>query len=130
MLRPLKSAVEARLEHTATHALASFPRLVALYPEDMWDAFEHVGLVFQRFIPWPVAMPDFAANYASQGLYMCSDFRNKTACEAEQLELALKNRASTFNFHLSKSALMLTVPSLAAPIFTSCLRINGGQTLI
>jgi hypothetical protein len=117
MIKPLKDMAEERLGHPITHALASFPHLTALYPEDVWDAFEHVGLVFQQFIPWPVEVPDFAANYASQGYFLCKEYKNKTACEKEKLELDgwKSGEFSTFNFHLSETALILSVPIVRSP---------------
>lgn len=117
MLKPLKLRVEEHLGHPITHALASFPSLTALYAEDVWDAFENVGLVFQQFIPWPVTVPDFAANYASQGYFLCKHYTNRTACKEEQkwLNDARSGEHSTFNFHLSNTALMLNVPAVSSP---------------
>ena len=117
MLKPLKDKAEGQLGHPVTHALASFPSLTALYAEDVWDAFEYVGLVFQQFISWPVTVPDFAANYASQGYYLCKEYKNKTACEKEkeQLDSQPSGVWSTFNFHLSDTTLMLNLPILASP---------------
>jgi hypothetical protein len=117
MLQPLKEMAEEQLGHPITHGLASFPHLAALYPEDVWDAFEHVGLVFQQFIPWPVVVPDYAANYASQGYFLCKEYKNKSSCEEEQRELNDRNSGefSTVNFHLSNTSLMLTVPIVRSP---------------
>jgi hypothetical protein len=115
MLKPLKEVAEDQLGYPITHALASFPSLQAFYAEDVWDAFEYVGLVFQQFISWPVTLPDFAANYASQGFSLCKEYRNKTACEKEKEELDSSGQSSTFNFHLSENALMLSVPIIESP---------------
>ncbi|KAF2436239.1 hypothetical protein EJ08DRAFT_232108 [Tothia fuscella] len=117
MLQPLKDMVEMELGYQITHALASFPYLTALYPEDIWDAFEYVGLIFQKYIPWDVAVPDYAANYASQGYFLCKDYKNKTQCLEEQQDLNVPETGefSTFNFHLSDTALMLNVPIMRSP---------------
>lgn len=117
MIRPLKEIIERRLGRTITHAQASFPSLIALYDEDVWDAFDYVGLIFQEFILWEKTMPDLSANYASQGLYLCKHYKDPSICREEQKELDgyEKGEFSTFNFHLSEEALYISVPMIRSP---------------
>lgn len=117
MIRPLKDIIESRLNRTITHAQASFPSLIALYDEDVWDAFDYVGLIFQEFILWEKTMPDLSANYASQGLYLCKHYKDPDICRVEQRELdkAETGSFSTFNFHLSEEALYLSIPVIRSP---------------
>ena len=44
MLRALRDAAESYLGHEISSALAATPNLVALYQEDVDDAFEYLGL--------------------------------------------------------------------------------------
>jgi hypothetical protein len=74
-------------------------------------------LIFQRFVPWPIVVPDFAASYASKGYFLCKEYKNATECREEQRKLDgwRSGEYSTFNFHLSNTALMLNVPVIRSP---------------
>lgn len=87
MMAPLKEAAEKYLGHPITHALPSSPRLIALYPEDVWDAFEYVGLVFQQFVSrnWDRVAIDVAVNYASQGYFLCKITKTDGAAKKSRL---------------------------------------------
>jgi len=50
-VKDLRSAIEDYLGHGIDAVVASTPNLVALYEEDMADAFEYLDLEFQ-FLPY------------------------------------------------------------------------------
>lgn len=91
--------------------------MVALYAEDVWDAFEYVGLIFQEFYLWEKIAPDFSVNYASQGRYLCKNYKDPVLCaeERKKLDSYEKGEFSTFNFHLSDEALYLSIPMIRSP---------------
>lgn len=119
MMAPLKEAAEKHLGHPITHALPSSPRLIALYPEDVWDAFEYVGLVFQQFVSrnWDRVAIDVAVNYASQGYFLCKNYKDRWGCKEEQavLDGSKSGAYSTLNLFLMDTVLMFSVPVMISP---------------
>ena len=78
MLQALRDAAESYLGHEISSALAATPNLVALYQEDVDDAFEYVGLkslddpnpLFRMF-------HETAAAAASYGIGLCHDYTDR-----------------------------------------------------
>lgn len=70
-------------------ATISIPHLVALYGEDLCDAFEYLGLVYLEFYPFNNFRPIHAsiAAYTGNGFGFCADYRNVTACEEEERQI-------------------------------------------
>ncbi|KAF2666116.1 hypothetical protein BT63DRAFT_442416 [Microthyrium microscopicum] len=122
MLKEIIPEVEDRLGYPITHAAASFPQLIALYSEDIWDAFEWAGLIYQQIIWMSRPIPDFSAAYAGFGFQLCKDYKNPVACQKEQDEIDNRaDRESTVNVLLNDDALMLAWPVMYSPYqyFTS-----------
>lgn len=61
--------------------------LVALYQEDLDDAFEYAGM---RYLPFPVRyniLYQTNAAYAGYGYGLCSDYVDREACKREQVDM-------------------------------------------
>ena len=95
MLKALRAAAESFLGHDISSALAATPNLVALYQEDVDDAFEYIGLkslddpnpLFRMF-------HESAAAAASAGLGLCQDYTDPAACDEEELNMPMKTLLS------------------------------------
>ena len=87
MLSDLRALVEEQIGKPIESAGAATLNLVALYPEDLQDAFEHVGL---RYLTFPVRYDIFyetSAAYAGYGYGLCSDYTDRNACKQEQVDM-------------------------------------------
>ena len=93
MLLALRSAVEEQLGEPITYAAVTTMNLIALYDEDLHDAFEYVGL---EYITFPVGyvghniLYETSAAYAGYGYGLCTDSDYKTdpeACRQEEVEM-------------------------------------------
>lgn len=88
MLQALRDAAESYLGHEISSALAATPNLVALYQEDVDDAFEYLGLeslddpnpLFRMF-------HETAAAAASYGIGLCHDYTDRDACKEESIHM-------------------------------------------
>ncbi|KAF4231001.1 hypothetical protein CNMCM6805_000524 [Aspergillus fumigatiaffinis] len=106
MIRELKIQVEDALSvHLATLPIViSTPHLIALYEEDIHDAFEYLNLPFpedihhRRSWAW---VRDTGAALAGYGHFLCSDYRHYEACESEIDAMPL---ASVISILYTKSA--------------------------
>jgi hypothetical protein len=83
MVRLLREKAAAFVGEPITAAAISIPYLAALYGEDLADAFEYLGLVYLEFVNrfhlWH--NHDSASTLAGNGLFLCPDYKNKTACQ-------------------------------------------------
>ncbi len=91
LLLNLRAAVEEQVG-PITSAGVTTMNLVALYDEDLHDAFEHVGL---EYITFPVGyvghniLYETSAAYAGYGYGLCTDYKtNPKACDQEQRDMA------------------------------------------
>ena len=85
MVSDLRALVEEQIGKPIESAGAATLNLVALYPEDLQDAFEYVGL---RYLTFPVRYDvsyETSAAYAGYGLGLCSDYTERNACYQEQV---------------------------------------------
>ncbi|KAF7173090.1 hypothetical protein CNMCM6106_007243 [Aspergillus hiratsukae] len=88
MIRELKLKVEDALSVplATLPIVVSTPHLIALYEEDIHDAFDYLGLPFpediykRRSWAW---VRDTGAALAGYGDYLCSDYRDYEACASE-----------------------------------------------
>jgi hypothetical protein len=89
MIRVLQKTFSDFIGEPVTAAAISILHLVALYCEDLVDAFEYLSVAylefysFWNFIPIPSTVAAFVVN--GQGL--CQDYRNVTQCKEEELQM-------------------------------------------
>ena len=118
MLSHLKVQVEEYLGAPIESAGVTSPHLVALYQEDLQDAFDHVGL---RYLTFPVRyglLYETSATYAGYDYGLCSDYTDRAACKEEQQDMASEvvmavgytGTALTVSFSVVKSAYYLYEP--------------------
>lgn len=84
ILRSLREAVESNLGHHIRSAVTTVPHLLALYLEDLQDAFEFLGM---ELLDLPVRyglLRETSAAYAGYGFGLCSDYAERPACKTEQ----------------------------------------------
>lgn len=88
MISNLVVAVELRLGHNITAALVTTPNLVALYQEDMVDAFEHSALQ-SLDATWDRnnVYHETSAAVAGNGLGLCHDFKDIKSCRDEEWKM-------------------------------------------
>jgi len=83
MIKALKREAEKLAVKPVTSALISVPHIVAMYDEDVVDAFEYVELQYAWLNHWRGLFWENAMGYAGYGLGLCSDYKNFTACWKE-----------------------------------------------
>lgn len=83
MTMHLRTAVETHLGHSITHALVSTPNLIALYDEDIQDTFDYLGLKCASANMRVRSLWETITAYAGNGLGLCSNYMNITACREE-----------------------------------------------
>ena len=89
MLSSLRSRVEEQIGMAVESAGVATLNLVTLYPDDMQDAFEYVGL---RYLTFPVRYGttyETSAAYAGYKFGLCFDYTNRSACKQEQVKVLL-----------------------------------------
>ena len=89
MLSDLRAAVEKKVGPITTAGVTTM-HLVALYDEDLHDAFEYVGLEYITFSVGDVGhniLYQTSAAYAGYGHGLCSDYTHPEACKAEQYNM-------------------------------------------
>jgi hypothetical protein len=87
-----------------TSAVIAIPHLVALYQDDIQDAFEYLGLEYLH--PHRYYSPllwDSAASFAGYGFGLCSDWKDAEKCEAEDRAMP---DVTLFVVNYSKDALL------------------------
>ena len=118
VLSQLKVQVEEYLRQPIEAAGVTSPHLVALYQEDLQDAFEYVGL---RYLTFPVrydVLYETSATYAGYGYGLCSDYTERLSCKEEQQDMASEvvmavlytRTVLTVTFSVMKSAYYLYEP--------------------
>ena len=85
MISNLVTAAELRLGHNITAALVATPNLVALYQEDVADAFEYSALQ-SLDSPWDRdhVYHETGAAVAGNGFGLCHDFKDIKSCRDEE----------------------------------------------
>ena len=87
MLSDLRILVEEQTGEPIESAGVATLNLVALYDEDLQDAFEFVGL---RYLTFPLrydVLYETSAAYAGYGYGLCSDYTDRSACKHEQVNM-------------------------------------------
>lgn len=87
MLSELRTRVEEQTGKAIESAGVASLNLVALYQEDLQDAFEYVGL---RYLSFPVrydVLYETSAAYAGYDNGLCSNYTDRDACKHEQDEM-------------------------------------------
>lgn len=90
LLLALRSAVEEQVGPITSAAVTSM-NLIALYDEDLYDAFEYVGL---KYITFPIGyvghniLYETSAAYAGYGYGLCADYKtDPEACQQEERDM-------------------------------------------
>lgn len=115
VLSDLRARVEEYLGEPIQSAGVTTPHLVALYQEDLQDAFEYVGL---RYLKFPVRydiLYETSAAFAGYGYGLCSDYTDRAVCKKAQQDMesdvvmaVLYTRtALTVSYSITKSAYYL-----------------------
>lgn len=118
MLSDLRTLVEEQIGQPIESAGVATLNLVALYPEDLQDAFEYVGL---RYLTFPVrykVLYETSAAYAGYGYGLCSDYTDPNPCKQEQVDMPSETvmavlytrTALTVSLSILKSAYYLYEP--------------------
>jgi len=118
VLSDLLARVEEYLGEPVHSAGVTTPHLVALYQEDLQDAFEHVGLSFLKFPVRYDILYETSAAYAGYGYGLCSDYTDPAACRNVQQDMGSEvvmavlytRTALTISFSITKSAYYLYEP--------------------
>jgi len=85
MLSDLRASVEERVGPITSAGVTTL-HLVALYDEDLHDAFEYLGLEYLTFTVGWVGhniLYETSAAYAGYGFGLCADYTRPKACEEE-----------------------------------------------
>ena len=118
MLASLREATELHLNYSIDSAAATTPHLVALYFEDIFDAFEYLGL---QYLQMPIRygpLRHTSAAYAGYGFGLCSNYTELAACKAEQdampndvvMAVLYTSSAMTVTLSIAESAYYLWEP--------------------
>ncbi|KAL8777278.1 MAG: hypothetical protein Q9213_007932 [Squamulea squamosa] len=118
MIKSLRSTVEDYLHAPIASAGITTMHLAALYPEDLRDACEYLGL---QYLPVPLRyqlLYETAAAYAGYGYELCHDFRDRDARKEYQdhldqevvMAVLLTPAVLTVTLSLIKSAYYLWEP--------------------
>lgn len=87
MLERLRNAVERRQGRTIEIAAVTVPHLLALYDEDISDAFQYIGLRYLRLELFHQLMYETRTAYAGYGFGLCSNYTDPPACQHEHEEM-------------------------------------------
>ena len=118
VLLGLRAQVEEYLGQPITSAVVTTPDLIALYQEDLQDAFEYAGL---HYIVVPVRydlLYETAAAYAGYGFGLCSNYTEQDLCKEQQQDMPSEDvmavlytrTALTVSLSVVKSAYYLYEP--------------------
>ena len=118
MLASLRKATESQLGHRVHSAAATMPHLLALYFEDIHDAFEYLDL---QYLDMPVRygqLCETSATYAGYGFGLCSNYSDLATCKTEQqampdevvMAVLYTSSALTVTLSVMKSAYYLWEP--------------------
>lgn len=115
MITALKSRAEDRTGHRISAAVTATPHLLALYAEDILDAFEYCGLQHLHLSVRGSLANETGPAYAGYGLGLCSDYTSFTACDAEQMNMPWE-AVSTILF--TRTALTVTLTTMKGAYYT------------
>ena len=118
MLGDLRSKVEESIGQGVQEAGMTTLDLIALYDEDLQDAFEYLRM---RYLSFPVrydVLYETSAAYAGYGYGLCSDYLDKPACKTEQVNMPSEvvmpvlytHKVLTVSLSIVKSAYYLWEP--------------------
>ncbi|MCJ1254121.1 hypothetical protein MMC24_001935 [Lignoscripta atroalba] len=116
VIRSLRTLAEEKLGYGISLAIATTPRLVALYQEDIDDALEYAGLKsgsvpYQRFTK--VAIPnELSTAFAGYGLGLCQSYTNSSKCSAEETDMPVENILAVL---YTRSALATSLSTMKTP---------------
>jgi hypothetical protein len=110
MLKTLRPQVEESLGHPISRAAASFPKLIALYEEEIWDAFEWAGLEYLQVLPWYGITYQFMSSQAANGLGLCSDYNDTPACKKDLEDTILSHTETVLNIRYSSDTISIEWP--------------------
>ena len=118
VLSALKVRVDKYLGTPAESAGVTIPHLVALYQEDLQDAFEYAGLHYLAFPVGYDVLYETSAAYAGYGYGLCPEYTDRAACKKEQQDMDSEvvmavlytSSALTVSFSVVKSAYYLYEP--------------------
>jgi hypothetical protein len=105
-IKQLRQQAEEHLGEPISIAAAAFPNLIALYLEDVKDAFEWAGLNYEAFHSHH-PMRAVSGQYAANGFGLCSNYKVKELCKEEDKQLPIQR---TVNIEFTKEALIVEVP--------------------
>ena len=101
LINRLRSAAEENLGEKITEAVASTPNLVALYDEDVRDAFEHSDLKFPPLTRFDYKPVSTIAAYLGYGMGICQNYTDRYKCWYEQHYMPFHTvMAVTFTRHV------------------------------
>jgi hypothetical protein len=103
MIRALRDEASIFVREPVSTAAISIPHLVALYGEDLQDAFEYISLIYLDFFPFWDFRPIHASNaaYAGNGRGFCRDYRDVVACKEEETQIPAQYALSISYTHTS-----------------------------
>ncbi|KAI1269958.1 hypothetical protein F5Y18DRAFT_437765 [Xylariaceae sp. FL1019] len=90
MIRNLRAEATAYVGESISAAGISKPHLIALYTEDLTDAFEYLGLInleLYRNGPNFYALPATLAAYAGNGQGLCANYTDYPRCRDIEMEM-------------------------------------------
>ena len=91
MISRLREQVEEQIGVRIDSACVTTMHLVALYYEDLHDAFEYAGLTYITFSPgFKYVIYEISAAYAGYGFGPCSDYKDHDACKQEHKNVAIE----------------------------------------
>jgi hypothetical protein len=87
MLRSLRKRTEKYLGHAIPYALLTAPHLLALYDEDVRDAFEWIGLQYTAApYVWDI-LRETPDTYAGDGFGLCANSSSTKSCQEEERQM-------------------------------------------
>ncbi|KAH9905505.1 hypothetical protein F4778DRAFT_730187 [Xylariomycetidae sp. FL2044] len=124
MIRALREKAAEFVGEPISAASMSIPHLVALYSEDLYDAFEYLLLSYVEFYPFNGFNPMYTstAAYAGNGLGLCRHYRDPDACREEESHFNLRRFALSVSY--TKTSLTCSQAE-----FSSAYHILEGPTL-
>jgi hypothetical protein len=115
MVKELRQRTEQILGHPIKAAVASFPKLIALYEEEVWDSFEWAGLEHMQIRPSGGMTYQFTANCAANGLGLCSNYTDVDGCMRELRNI--RQGQSEFNVRYTNDAFVVEWPILQSAYY-------------
>ena len=114
LIKGLRIQTEIFLGRKITTAAASAPNLLALYEEDIADAFDYVDLDFQPLPYWGTLIQETAAAYAGYGFGLCQNYTDLPGCDAEQRSMPQETVMAVL---YTKEALTVTLTEIQSVLW-------------